>query len=508
MKFDVSPAVRDGLLFLASLFCLGLAVGYQSQRLPKLERQWERFEQRMRLPSEEVIRMATLGYDNIYSDWLWLKSIQAFGMGWITEDGSTEPIYQYFDTLTDIDPHFISAYRFANLIIGDNRLDWKRGQDILRKGVYHNPGNYDLPYLGLYNAIWQMDDETDAKWFAEQLNDIPDAPGFMKRLQEYIERQAGRYEVAFEYNVRYYLEYLASDNDVELNIVDTRIKALLDNWYRRELNQAVERYIEKYGQHPESMESLLEPGIRPNFTAPTLTAFDEALQAHSREVDRLKPGQDIPQELVDSIKKESMEQIIGLPPDPYGQWYFIHRPTLAAYKSGEVGEIDGRLPYVVAPRDLFPITNRNSMNAQRFIINYIQENGEKPAPEDLERFLGRDPLGGHYVYEPDAEESPQFGMYYSTAARRINEAEDPRMGISGTGPFPMPLEPSLKDFPREREWGREKGYILPDGTEVWELPEEEAPEAEGVAPDDEPAGDQMPLVRPEGQGGPQVDMPQ
>ena len=91
--------------------------------------------------------------------------IQAFGSGWQTEDGTQKPVFQYFDTLTDVDPHFISAYRFANLIIGDQRGDYVLGQEILRKGVYKNPMNYDLPYLGVYNAVWTEGKPEDARWF-------------------------------------------------------------------------------------------------------------------------------------------------------------------------------------------------------------------------------------------------------------------------------------------------------------------------------------------------------
>ena len=97
-----------------------------------------------------------------------------------------------------------------------------------------------------------------------------------------------------------------------------------------------------------------------------------------------------------------------------------------------------------------------------------------PTDEEIKHFLGRDPLGGHFVYQREAEESPIYGVYFSTAGRRISEKKEPRIGISGRGPWPFSIAPRLQDNPEDKKWGIEHGYILPDGTELWETAEEKA----------------------------------
>ncbi len=460
--------IRDLILGIAALALLLGAVLYQNKRLGDLGHRVFIYEQRINLPPSEVLRFVTLGYDNIYANWLWLVSIQAFGSGWRTEDGTERPIFNFFDTLTDVDPHFASAYRFGNLVIGDQRGDYELGQELLRKGTLLNWREYELPYLGVYNALWIAGNEAHARWFATMLRRIPDAPNFMLRLEEFIERTAGRYEMAFEYNVRYWLDYHLAGNEVERDLIEGRLRVMLDQWYRQELTNAAEYYLEVTGEHPREMEDLLEEEFMPAFEAPTFSNFVAALERREEQIERLPARREIPQEFINEVVEESFEFILGLPPCPYGTWYMIHEPTRDGYVDHpELFDERHGLPYISSARGLLDLVNRHNMQAQEFILDFHATHGRKPTDEEISHLLVRDPLGGHFVYDRDAPESPTFGVFYSTAQRRIMEGEDPRMGLWGPGPFPIHLAPRLSDFPEDREWGIEQGYILEDGTELW-----------------------------------------
>lgn len=477
--------LRDLLLGAVALALLGGTILYQNNRFQDLGFRVFIYQQRIQLPPTEVLRFVALGYDNVYADWLWLLSIQAFGSGWRTEDGTEKPIFRFFDTLTDVDPKFISAYRFGNLVIADQRGDYVLGQELLRKGTMLNPMNYDLPYLGIYNAIWLVDDVARARWFATMIRRIPDAPNFMRRLEEYIERTAGRFDMAFEFNVRYFLDYFIAGNDVERELTQNRIRTLLDKWYVDELTQSAQRYIEDHGEHPEAMEDLLVEEYMPAFEAPIYHRFAEAVLERSPRIDQMPARREIPQEFIDEVVEASREFILGLPPDPYGTWYMIHEPTREALleEPSLFADADS-LPYITSAQGLTSIIDRQSLAAQTFIMDFHATNQRRPTQEEVADFLTRDPLGGHYVYQPEAEESPVYGVFYSTAGRRVSEGRDPRMGAWGTGPFPLPLMPRLSDFPVDREWGIENGYILEDGTELWYL-EEEALSDAGLIPVEE-----------------------
>lgn len=462
---------RADIVSIAGLIaCLIFAVIYQNRRFENTEFKAELFRQKIKLPDSQVLKIITLGYDNIYADWLWLQSIQAFGSGWITEDRTAVPIYQYFDTLTDIDPKFISAYRFGNLIVGDNRKDHEHGQLILKKGVFKNPNNYDIPYLGTYNAIWTMGDMDQARWFARYLARNEDAPAFMRRLEEYIERETGRYDVALEFNIRYYLEYMVSNNTVELEIAQRRMLNLINDQNHTIFKEAVTKYLEDHGEHPEQIEDLLRPEYLPARETFFVQLFNQSLENRADDIDRVNPKQ-IPDELVTAIKQDSTRTMAGIPPDPFGTWYYIWGHARQYLTNRDSYDLETRddVGYLDSARSWIQNSNAHMMQAQSFIMDFIRENDRKPTKQDLEKYLVRDPFGGHYVYDPDAEES-EYGVFYSTGARRIENGEDPRLGIYGPGPFPIQLEPMLKDNPSEYEWGLANNYINPQtGEEYYDL---------------------------------------
>ncbi|MCC6547164.1 hypothetical protein IT570_08350 [Candidatus Sumerlaeota bacterium] len=468
---------REIGLVLVALALLGVAVYVQHTRF---ERQGFRvwiYEQKLKLPPSEVLKVASLGYRNIYANFLWLQSIQAFGSGWRTEGGKTEPMFQYFDTLTDVDPTFEPAYRFGNLVVGDQRGDYKLGQEILRKGSMKMPGSYSIPYLGVYNATWMGDNPIDGKWFAIRLQRIKSAPNFMKRMLEYIERQEGRYEVAFEMNVRYYLDYYLADDEIESQIVTRRMQDLMDRQARSKLSEAIYKYIDKNGEHPKRTEDILTPEYLPPYLGPSPARFRAALDKFLPELQRrgLKKGDVVPDELVRAIAQSSQENIEGLPPDPFGTWYMIHTPTkLAVIEEGFVEDRKKPILYLVNAADLLQTTNRNAMQFQQFVLRYYSEHKEQPPDSEVTNFLGRDPFGGHYAYDRKDPAAQPWGSYRSTGARRIEEKTEPRLGLRGRGPFPFSIEPKLSDIPEEKEWGLKNGYILPDGTEVWETEEQKA----------------------------------
>src|SRR5690606_31745396 len=106
-------------------------------------------------------------------------------------------------------------------------------------------------------------------------------------------------------------------------------------------------------------------------------------------------------------------------------------------------------PYIVSVKDLIPIIDGQLVQAQRFIMDFYEKENRTPTQEEMSQYLTRDLLGGHYVYQPDAPESPKYGVFYSTATRRM--LDDPngeiRRNMYGPGPFPISIMPRLKDRP-------------------------------------------------------------
>ena len=450
-------------LVLVALTAIGFAAWIQDRRFSNLEFKANLFQQRLELPPAAIARAASLGYDEIYADYLWLQSIQAFGSGWITPNQDTSPIVKYFDNLTDIAPEYIAAYRFGNLVVGDQRRDYEGGRYLLRKGVLKNyHSDYSLAYLGLYNSIWESNNAPDGRWFAKYLKRAPGTPNFMLRLEEYIERKAGRFDAAFEINLRYLLEYIVTNNDLERDIMMRRINDVLDRQFKAALNAGAEVYLATNHQHPKAIEDLFEERYLPVYEAGSVRQLMSSLEKHDAALSLKQKREDLDEPFIQEVLADSRSKIVGLPPEPTGSWYFFNsawreefldNPSLA--RPGEP------LPYIVTAREMMQISDGVSINAQSFIMNFYADKKTLPTDEEVKGFLVRDALGGRYVYQRVAPESPTYGVFFSTAARRVIDQKEPRMGVYGPGPFPFKLEPGLRDHADDYDWAIQNGLIEP-----------------------------------------------
>lgn len=365
------------------------------------------FEEKMYLPNAKKLELATLGFKNLYADLLWLRAIQAFGARWQTGGGNMDPIYHYFDVVTDLDPQFIEAYKLGNLVIGDEGGDYQRSLDILRKGMWKNPSDWDLPYLGIYNAVWQMNDLEQARWFAYMAARKPDRPEFVARMREYIERKTGKLDVAFRMNLQSMLRYLDRGDDIQAKLTSIRFWDILDRLYKSELIAACRRFIALEGRDPETMDELLASKAWKPIEAPTMESLRDAINSYRMRGETLEPR-------LDDIAKRAVTQIAGVPPEPNGYTYII-------VHDGSAPTTDS-LPVSAATADQLPEEHFGYIINQSLLVSYLsdyvvgmngeirkfqQKNGRFPANmEELanSKFNYKDPLGGTFKYDPETGE--------------------------------------------------------------------------------------------------------
>src|SRR5690606_36447186 len=133
------------------------------------------------------------------------------------------------------------------------------------------------------------------------------------------------------------------------------------------------------------MEDLLNPRYLEPYRGPTINSFVNALVRYEDEIDRLSPDESIPEDLVDKVVEASQVNIVGLPPEPYGTWYFIATPARDMYVGMEDFHISKyeQVPYIWSGREAVDRTNQVAMSAQREILRYYEENEEKPTVDDL-----------------------------------------------------------------------------------------------------------------------------
>ena len=384
-----------GMILLRCLIFLVLispAIFIQHQKLAAVRKKPRLYRDSLYLPSGEKIKLISLGYDRFMADFLWLRSIQAFGGHWGT-DKNYEPIYHLFDVITDLDPHFLDAYTFGNLVMGDEGGDQFLGLELIDKGIYKNPRKYVLPYWGGYVAYWQLDNPEMAKYYYSRALKCPDAPGYVSRIVAYMDLKAGRYHVAFEKYVRDLLNAIDEKDDVVEGIAKNRIPDILIEWHQFILEEALNKYIEQKGREPENIHDLEKAGVIQSYP---LVIFPVLI----RLVDYYKsrPGEvmDHFREIIDNSTKQNTTTI---PLHPRGYWYQLHpRPM-----PGEgMAIIDGE--------QLMGNMVNYLNKVRRRIYEFYKENGRFPAYINEiygEPIEAEEPLGGEWIYLP-------YGIFYSS----------------------------------------------------------------------------------------------
>lgn len=454
----LTDVVRVG--FIVAL--LGYCVSVQRQNFDGWWAGSGKMIQRINLPNVEVIRVAALGYDNLYADFLMLRAVQMFGGDWEAEDGTTEPIFNYFDIMTELDPQNPDAYELGNLVLSDARHDHTLGLKILRKGIIRNPGSWRLAYLGMYTALWGKNNPKTAREFLHYARRA-NAPEHVLRMEEYIERQSGRFEAAFEVNVEQHLRYRLRGMKAEEDLTNNKFSTIIDGWNRVELARAAERFHKDQGRHPHQLEELLVDPYTPRFRAPTMQRLVPAL-------DYILDNAQDPAAFADQVREASMEDVVGLPPDPRGYWYYIEPELLKDLPADDPdqGLLD-RFPYIQSAHEAHLAINMQAGNAQQFIMSQVAEKGAPPSKADMAPSTTSDGFGGHFVYIPHFE-PPSGGTagprYFSTSTIRQLKNEEPRMGLRGLPsnfpPRPLIVSPLLPpyltttptiwDFPEDIDW--------------------------------------------------------
>ena len=301
------------------LFCILFvpALLIQNKQLNEVRTKPKLYRDSLYIPSGKSIKLVSIGYDRFISDFIWLRSIQAFGGHWET-DRNYKPLFHLFDVITDLDPSFIDAYTFGNLVIGDEGGDQSLGLELINKGIWKNPRKYKLPYWAGYVAYWQLNDPLLAKFYYSRAIKCPDSPGFVSRIIAYMDMKSGRYQVAFEKLLQDWLMAIDDNDDVVEGIVERRISDVIIEWHLFILRQAVENYIAKTSQAPKSLQDLEDAGAIDPYPLIPITVLANIIGQY-----QLIPGKMIDR-LPEILEKATLKNYKSLPPHPKGYWYQLN----------------------------------------------------------------------------------------------------------------------------------------------------------------------------------------
>jgi hypothetical protein len=125
---------------------------------------WPQEEELLYLPSGNMLKIVSLGFDQVAADILYIKMIDYFA-GHLMTDRSYAWFYHIADLVTTLDPYFEFPYLFAGLMLNLEGGQFDNARKILLKGERVFPNDWYFSFaLGLNYFFGSADFETAARY--------------------------------------------------------------------------------------------------------------------------------------------------------------------------------------------------------------------------------------------------------------------------------------------------------------------------------------------------------
>lgn len=412
------------VLWVAFLSCYGVSAFIQHtgmQRVLKYAPFYDTWQLGGR--SGELMKLFALRYDMVVADALWLRSIQTFGGRGMT-NRDWRPIYNQFETITDLDPYFKDAYIFGNLVIGDEGGHLQPGLQLLDKGTFKVFRQYRPPFEALYVAHWQMKDERLARYYGGVASHRPDAPEWIERMVAYIDVNSGEYYIGLDRFIGNLMQGIDADEPVLQEIALGKAAEAIEKWNAHELSKALDEYTTQTGKLPTSIQELASMPALQNYETGSMSRLiadtmrvgaalskrpitPQQLAGYAPPDPQLlnEPLPPLPNtggkvamaDYQDVVFQDTLTTISGIPPSPRGGPYHMNLARLAyrdRFKPEEIFMTEAKM--VESAQELL-----HDMRA--LIAARKAELGRNP--KDLTEvfyteFTTPEPFGGQWVYDP------------------------------------------------------------------------------------------------------------
>jgi len=210
------------------------------------------------VPTSAAQRWLSLGHPTLAANLTWLRTVQYVGERRGDERG-WDKLRALVEVVTDLDPRHGYAYQVGADFLSSAGLV-PDANAILEKGTRNVPDRYILPFHRAVNAfLYDGDHVLAGRWF-EVAARTPGAPAHLRDyvLAQYVKGNAADAAISF---LRH-LESEAEDDESRRSIHGQLLRATLER-DAAALEAAVERYRERVGFPPATLEQLVLEGLVP-----------------------------------------------------------------------------------------------------------------------------------------------------------------------------------------------------------------------------------------------------
>ncbi|MBN1572463.1 MAG: hypothetical protein JW984_04620 [Deltaproteobacteria bacterium] len=183
---------------------------------------WSHEEELLYIPSGKVLKIVSLGFDEVMADILYIRMLDYFGTH-ATSDRTYTWLYHMADLVTTLDPKFRFPYIFAGLMLNLEANQHENARKIIIKGMNEFPNDWYFPFVLGINYFFHDGDFKDAADSIEKASRLPKSPAYLKDLALKLRREGATRETAIAFLQHLYVNF----KDKELRkILAARIREI------------------------------------------------------------------------------------------------------------------------------------------------------------------------------------------------------------------------------------------------------------------------------------------
>lgn len=207
------------------------------------------------VPRPDVARLASLGFQNLVSDYYWLQALQIVG-GASTDPSLRAPLLgRLIDVVTTLDPWVDHPYRFAAIWMTDSPESVRKADAMLERGIEHHPNEWRNYFYQGFNRFFYLEESDLAADALDRAARLPGSPKYLPRLVARLRADGGGLEASAAMLTELVLHaadpFEKAEYEKALDEVETERRA-------RTLDVAREEFRRRHGRDIVRVEDLSE----------------------------------------------------------------------------------------------------------------------------------------------------------------------------------------------------------------------------------------------------------
>lgn len=213
------------------------------------------------LPSPNVIKRLSLGYDGLLADVYWTRAVQYYGSMRVSGGGRYRLLWPLLNITTHLDTHLTQAYDFGGAFLSakapNGAGEPDKAVELVEYGISQNPDDWHL-YYDLGSIYYDQKDYRHAAAAFLGGSRLPNAHPFLAVLAARMAEHGGELETA---RLLWKTTYqTSSDKDIRANAI-THLRALKADDDVDQLERLAETYKQRSGHYPMSFLDMARAGM-------------------------------------------------------------------------------------------------------------------------------------------------------------------------------------------------------------------------------------------------------